>query len=65
MPFTWHLRSLAEQVRRPEKKVEHEKIVLATLPGLSLQIVKFAREHGHVTMADAVKLTAANRNTLK
>ena len=58
-------RSLAEQVRRLEKKVEFEKVVLATLPELSLQIVKFAREHGRVTMADAVKLTDANRKTLK
>jgi predicted HTH transcriptional regulator len=37
----------------------------ATMPELLLQIVKFAREHGRVTMADAVKLTVANRNTLK
>ena len=42
------LRSLAEQVRRLEKKVEREKIVLAALPHLSLQIVEFAREHGRV-----------------
>ncbi|MDO5690886.1 MAG: Fic family protein [Pseudomonadota bacterium] len=59
------LRSLAEQVRRLEKKVEREKIVLATLPELSLQIVEFAREHGRVTMMDAIKLTGASRNTLK
>lgn len=52
-------------MRRLEKKVEREKTVLATLPELSLQIVEFAREHGRVTMADAVKLTEANRNTLK
>ena len=63
--LVFFLRSLAEQVRRLEKKVEREKIVLATLPELSLQIVEFAREHGRVTMADAVKLTEANRNTLK
>ena len=61
----WHRRSLVEQVRRLEKKVEREKIVLATLPELSLQIVEFAREHERVTMADALKLTEANRNTLK
>jgi Fic family protein len=67
----WHpwlvffLRSLAEQVRRLEKKVEREKIVLAALPELSLQIVEFAREHGRVTMMDAIKLTGASRNTLK
>lgn len=59
------LRSLAEQVRRLEKKVEREKIVLAALPALSLQIVEFAREHGRVTMAEAIKLTGSNRNTLK
>lgn len=59
------LRSLAEQVRRLEKKVEREKIVLAALPTLSLQIAEFAREHGRITMAQAIKLTGASRNTLK
>jgi Fic family protein len=39
------LRSLAEQVRRLEKKVE--------------------REHGRVTIGEAIKLTGASRNTLK
>lgn len=63
--LVFFLRSLAEQVRRLEKKVEREKIVLATLPDLSLQIVEFAREHGRVTMADSIKLTGSNRNTLK
>ncbi|MGH8636716.1 MAG: Fic family protein [Burkholderiales bacterium] len=57
------LRSLAEQVRRLDKKVEREKIVLAALPALSLQIVEFAREHGRITMMDAIKLTGASRNT--
>ena len=63
--LVFFLQSLAEQVRRLEKKVEREKIVLATIPELSLHIVEFARGHGRVTMADAVKLTQANRNTLK
>lgn len=63
--LVFFLRSLAEQVRRLEKKVEREKIVLATLPDLSLKIVEFAREHGRVTMADSIKLTGSNRNTLK
>ncbi len=63
--LVFFLRSLAEQVRRLEKKVEREKIVLATLPELSLMIVEFAKEHGRVTMADAIKLTGASRNTLK
>lgn len=63
--LVFFLRSLAEQVRRLEKKVEREKIVLAAMPELSLQIVEFAREHGRVTIGDAIKLTGASRNTLK
>lgn len=63
--LVFFLRSLAEQVRRLEKKIERERIVLATLPELSLQIVEFAREHGRVTIGEAIKLTGANRNTLK
>lgn len=63
--LVFFLRSLAEQVRRLEKKVEREKIVLASLPELSLQIVEFAREHGRVTIGEAIKLTRASRNTLK
>ena len=59
------LQALSEQVKRLEKKVEREKLVLAALPDLSLQIVEFAREHGRVTMAEAIKLTGSNRNTLK
>ena len=63
--LVFFLRSLAEQVRRLEKKVEREKLVLASLPELSLQIVEFAREHGRVTIGDVIKLTGASRNTLK
>jgi Fic family protein len=59
------LQSLAEQVRRLEKKVERERIVLAAMPELSLRIIEFAREHGRITMADAIKLTNVSRNTLK
>ena len=59
------LRSLAEQVRRLNRKIERERLVLAVLPELSLQIVEFAREHGRVTMADAIRLTGGSRNTLK
>lgn len=59
------LRSLNEQVHRLEKKLELEKLVLAALPKLSLQIVEFTREHGRVTIGDAIRLTGASRNTLK
>ena len=63
--LVFFLRSLAKQVERLKKKVEREKIVLAALPTLSLQIMEFAREHGRITMMNAIKLTGANRNTLK
>ena len=63
--LAFFLRSLAEQVRRLEKKVEREKIVLASMPELSLKIVEFAREHGRVTIGGIIKLTGASRNTLK
>jgi len=35
------------------------------LPELSLKIVEFAREHGRITMANAIRLTGTSRNTLK
>lgn len=63
--LVFFLGSLAEQVRRLEKKGEREKIVLAAMPELSLQIVEFTREHGRVTIGEAIKLTGASRNTLK
>ncbi len=63
--LVFFLRSLAEQVRRLNIKIEREKLVLAPLPILSLQIVEFAREHGRITMGDAIRLTGVSRNTLK
>lgn len=63
--LVFFLRSLAEQGRRLERKLERERITLAAMPALSLQIVEFAREHGRITIGAAVKLTGANRNTLK
>lgn len=63
--LVFFLRSVAEQVRLLEKKVEREKIVLAALPELSLQIVEFAQEHGRITIGAAIKLTGVSRNTLK
>lgn len=63
--LVFFLRSIAEQVRRLEGKIEREKLVLAALPELSLQIVEFARHHGRVTIGEAIKLTGASRNTLK
>lgn len=63
--LAFFLRSLTEQIRRLEKKVEREQIVLASIPDLQLQIVEFAREHGRITIGEVIRLTAASRNTLK
>ncbi|WP_265706807.1 hypothetical protein [Verminephrobacter aporrectodeae] len=60
-----HLRRSIDATTPLPHKVEREKIVLAALPELSLQIVEFAREHGRTTMGDAIRLTDGKRNTLK
>lgn len=52
-------------MRRLNPKVERERLVLAELPSMSLRIVEFTREHGRITMSEAMRLTAGNRNTLK
>jgi Fic family protein len=59
------LRALQQQMKRLATKVEREKLVLPTLPELSLRILDQAREHGRVSMGDIIKLTGASRNTLK
>jgi predicted HTH transcriptional regulator len=59
------LRALQEQMKRPAKKVERERIVLSAMPELSVHFVEYAREHGRVTIGDMVTLTGTSRNTLK
>ena len=63
--LTFFLRALQRQMRRLADKVEREKIVLVTMPDLALRIIDQVRDHGRVTMGEAVRLTGANRNTLK
>ena len=59
------LQSLDKQVQRLEKKIEHEKIVFATLPQLSLSIVALVKDRGRITLSEAVLLTGGNPNTVK
>jgi Fic family protein len=59
------LRALQQQERRLAAKVERERVVIAALPELAIQIIDYVRQHGRVTMADMVRVTRANRNTLK
>ncbi|MFO1419578.1 MAG: DUF977 family protein [Candidatus Competibacteraceae bacterium] len=59
------LRALQQQKRRLATKVEHEKLVVATLPDRAVQILDLARQHGRATIGDVIRLTGASRNTLK
>jgi Fic family protein len=59
------LRALQRQKRRLESKMERERIMLAEMPELSVLILQLAREHGRVTVANAVKVSGASRNTVK
>ncbi len=59
------LDALAQQKVRLEKKIERERLVLGDLPDLSVQVLELTRERGRITVAEAAKLTGANRNTLK
>ena len=63
--ITYFLRALQQQKRRLEKKIERERLVLGSLPELSLQIIDAVKERGRVTIGNIVKLTGANRNTVK
>lgn len=59
------LRALRQQTRRLAAKIEDEQRLVATLPELAVRILEQARQHGRVTMGDMIRLTGANRNTLK
>jgi Fic family protein len=59
------LRALQQQMLRLSAKIERERLVLSTLPELSLRILDYARDHGRVSIGDIVRLTGASRNTLK
>ena len=59
------LSALKQQKRNLERKIEREQLVLGNLPELSVQILEFAREHGRITIAEAVKVTTQNRSTIR
>jgi Fic family protein len=63
--LVFFLRSLDQQKRRLAAKVEREKLMVAALPSLSLQVVDHVRQHGRVTMGEMIRLTGVSRNTLK
>jgi len=59
------LESLNRQMKKLESKMKRERLFLGELPKLSTDILEIAREHGRVTISDAVKATGVNRNTIK
>jgi len=56
--LTFFLKALQRQMRRLREKVERERLLLAKLPDLAIQILDHARAH-------AVTVTGASRNTLQ
>ena len=59
------LDALRQQQVRLGAKLERERILLGRLPELSARLLDLCREHGRLTVAMAVELTGANRNTVK
>ena len=63
--LTFFLTALRQQQVRLDAKLERERILLDRLPELSVRLLDLSREHGRLTVAMAVELTGANRNTVK
>jgi len=63
--LVFFMRALQQQKRRLAAKVEREKIVIASLPDISVQIIDHARQHGRVTIGEMIRVTGTSRNTLK
>ena len=63
--IVYFLHVLQQQVQRLAGKVEREKLLLSTLPELSLRILDHTRAHGRVSIREMVAISGANRNTLK
>ena len=61
----YFLKALSKQKKRLEAKIKRERLLIGDLPSLSVEILEIAREHGRVTVNDAVKATNASRNTIK
>ena len=61
----YFLNALQRQMFRLKTRVEREKLMIGAMPELAAKLFELTREQGRLTMADAVKLTGANRNTLK
>jgi Fic family protein len=62
--IVFFLQCLQKQKVALEKKLQTE-VLLSQLPELSIQIIDLIKSRGASSMADVVKVTKANRNTIK
>lgn len=61
----YFLGALRTQKRTLEEKIRRERILLDSLPPLSVQILDIARTQGRVTVAEAARISGVSRNTIK
>lgn len=61
----YFLGALRSHKRVLDEKIKREKILLDSLPPLSLEILDIARTQGRVSVAEAAKITGTSRNTVK
>ena len=53
------------QMSRMKAKVEKERLLVSRLPEPAMEILDHLKDHGRITMAEAVAVTGVSRNTLK
>ena len=62
---TFFVKSLKEQKRKLERKIENERLLLTRLPLVSQQIVDLIKSRGRITIGEVEIISGINRNTLK
>ena len=63
--LVFFLTTLCEQKNRLRQRIDQERLIVGDLPELSVRILDIARDRGRVSVADAVRVTRASRNTIK
>jgi len=63
--LVYFLTTLRQQKNRLRQRIDRERLILGDLPELSVQVLDIARSRGRVSVADAVQVTGASRNTIK
>ena len=59
------LKTLQQHKALLARKLERERVLVGALPELSVRLLECCREHGWLTVATALELTGATRNTVK